>query len=48
MSKHSDRKEPADKPAPIPPMSKIEADRQREVGAQVRAAVRKVSIGLQI
>lgn len=35
-------KEPADKPAPIPPMSKLESDRKREIGDQVRAAVREI------
>lgn len=41
MSKDQDKK-PADKPASIPPMSKIEQERRREVGAQVRAAVENV------
>lgn len=41
MSKEEDKR-PADKPASIPPMSKIEWERRREVGAQVRAAVENV------
>ncbi len=42
MNKIPNQKEPADKPAPIPPMSKLESDRRRAIGAQVRAAVENV------
>jgi hypothetical protein len=42
MSKRLDQEEPADKPASIPSMKEIEADRKRAVGAQVRAAVETV------
>jgi hypothetical protein len=42
MSKRLDQEEPADKPASIPPMKEIEADRKRAVGSQVRAAVETV------
>lgn len=42
MSKAPNKKEPADKPAPIPAMSEIELERKREIGNQVRAAVTKI------
>ncbi|MCP1761718.1 hypothetical protein [Bradyrhizobium japonicum] len=42
MSKQSDQKEPADKPAPVAQWSEIESDRASAIGDQVRAAVRNV------